>query len=83
MKVSRHQRISILFDMSLEEVPDASTTLAHPQRAMSSLGKCVQVKRGGKTIIRKELVSLRRAKDDVKQVLAGSECGLKLHFHEM
>ena len=39
---------------------------------------CGQVKRGRKTITRRELVSLRRVKDDVKEVSAGNECGLRL-----
>ena len=38
----------------------------------------VQVKRNRKTITRRELVSLRRVKDDVKEVSAGNECGLRL-----
>ena len=38
----------------------------------------MQVKRNRKTITRRELVSLRRVKDDVKEVSAGNECGLQL-----
>jgi len=41
-------------------------------------GAKIRVTRGGKIIAEDELASLRRFKDDVKEVAAGYECGINL-----